>query len=62
MAVADKGVAVADKTTIPTAVAPEAAQPFTDIHIVTQPNENLKTIAKKYNKKPIAGYDYYLYM
>jgi LysM repeat protein len=62
IAVADKGVAVVNTTTTPTAVAPEAAQPFTDVHIVTQPNENLKTIAKKYNKKPIAGYDYYLYM
>ncbi len=62
----ENGVAVADKannTATPTpTVMPEAAQPFTDIHIVTQPNENLKTIAKKYNKKPIAGYDYYLYM
>jgi membrane-bound lytic murein transglycosylase D len=62
----ENNVAVAGKsnnTTAPTpTVMPEAAQPFKDIHIVTQPNENLKTIAKKYNKKPIAGYDYYLYM
>ena len=33
-----------------------------DIHIVTTPTENLLTICKAYNFKPIAGYDYYLYL
>ncbi len=38
------------------------SQLFPDIHLVTKPNETLHTICKEYNFKPIAGYDYYLYL
>jgi Leucine-rich repeat (LRR) protein len=38
------------------------SQLFPDFHIVTKPNETLKSICREYNFKPIDGFDYYLYV